>query len=64
MGIPTSIIIALVVSGVLAIAALIFMVLMIINKSGCEGTESAECPTFNCPDPNDPQKTAIPAVRP
>jgi len=64
MGIPTSIIIALVVSGALAIAALIFMILMIINKSGCEGTESPECPTFDCPDPNDAQKTGTPAVRP
>lgn len=63
MGISTSVIIALVVSSIITIATLVFMIIMIVNKSNCENTESDQCPKFNCPDPNDPQKTGTPAVR-
>lgn len=63
MGIPISVIIGLVVSTLLAIAALIFMIIMIVNKSSCESTENASCTVFTCPDPNSQGKVATPAIR-
>lgn len=64
MGISTSVIVSLVIASILAIAALGFMIFAIIQKSNCENTESAQCATFTCPDPNDPTAKGTPAVRP
>ena len=64
MGIPTSIIISLVISSLITIAALVFMIIAIVQQSSCESTESSQCATFNCPNETDPSKTGAPAIRP
>jgi hypothetical protein len=59
----TSIIVSLVLVSLFAIGKAIFMIIAIINKSNCEGTESGQCPTFSCPNPTDPGGKGTPATR-
>jgi len=60
----TSVIIALVIASLLAIAALIFMIIAITMKSSCENTENPICAKFVCWDPSNPTSQGTPAIRP
>lgn len=59
----TSIIVSLVLVCLFAIGTAIFMVIAIVNKSSCEGTESGQCASFSCPNPTDPGGKGTPAIR-